>query len=70
MNPNGDAPDSTPAATSPADWKSAGGLTRTDIRRHLAVEYIPLHAELAACLPRNLDEAHLEHHLLRLQYDH
>ena len=75
MKPNGDAPESTPAATSPIGMlvglvgavigRLAGRLARADIGGHAAVEHVPLHAELAAGLARGLDEADLQHDLLR-----
>src|SRR5262249_52136398 len=37
-----------------------------DIGERVLAEAVPLHPELAARLPRGLDEAHLQHHLLRL----
>src|SRR4029079_5388532 len=39
-----------------------------DIREVALAEHVPLHAEIAAGLPRSFDETHLQHDLLRLQH--
>ena len=39
-----------------------------DIGERVLAEHVPLHAELAAGLAGRLDEAHLQHDLLRLQH--
>ena len=71
-------PESTPAATVRRPTSSRGhagavigrpaepALARLPmLASRAAAEHVPLHAELAAGLARGLDEAHLQHDLLR-----
>ena len=50
------------------DRQAARTLLRADVAVELLAERVPLHAELAAGLAGGLDEAHLQHDLLRRQH--
>ena len=81
MKPNGCLPDSTPAATIGeigilvGRWPGAGIGRRVGLAGEnrcwpscRAAEDVPLDAQLAAGLAGRLDEAHLQHDLLRLKH--